>query len=159
MDVAGEPTATAPPTGTPQPDSESAHLGSLLAIAVMRLARRLRAERSDDTLGLSQLSALATLERHGPLSPTALAELERIQPPSMTRLIAALEGRGLVERRAHPSDRRQAVIAITVDGRDIVIEDRRRRNAWLSRTLEGLNEDEQQRLMATLPILEQLSES
>jgi DNA-binding MarR family transcriptional regulator len=150
--------ASQEPTSDPAP-AESAHLASTLGIAVMRLARRLRAERSDDTLGLSQLSALATLERHGPLSPTALAELERIQPPSMTRLIAALEGRGLVERRAHPSDRRQAVIAITADGREIVLEDRRRRHAWLSRTLDGLNDDEQERLVATLPLLERLSEA
>src|ERR1700733_14014879 len=114
----------------------------------MRLSRRWRAERSDETLGLSQLSALSTLERHGPLSPTALAELERIQPPSMTRLIAALEGRGLVERRPHSSDRRQAVIAITPDGSHIVLEDRRRRQAWLSQTVERLNDEEQERLVA-----------
>ena len=148
------------PSSAPVVDAaEDAQLASSLRIAVMRLARRLRAERSDGTLGLSQLSALSTLEHHGPLSPTALAELERIQPPSMTRVIAALEGRGLVERRPHPSDRRQAVIAITVEGRRIVLEDRRRRHAWLCETLDGLTDEEQARLVAALPILEQLSEA
>ena len=123
------------------------------------LASRRRAERSDDTLGLSQMSALSVLQRHGPLSPTALAEFERIQPPSMTRLIAALEGRGLIERRPHPSDRRQAVIAITAGGSQLVREDRRRYHAWLSQTLGHLDADERERIVAALPILEGLSET
>src|ERR1700728_3838812 len=105
-------------------NDELPELASALRIAVMRLARRLRNDRSDETLGISQLSALATLERRGPLSPTALAELERIQPPSMTRVIAALEERELVGRAAHPSDRRQSVIEITPAGRTLVLEDR-----------------------------------
>jgi DNA-binding MarR family transcriptional regulator len=139
--------------------SEDAQLSSSLRIAVMRLARRLRAERSDETLGLSQLSALATLERHGPLSPTALAELERIQPPSMTRVIANLEERRLVGRQPHPSDRRQAVIAISEDGRRIVLEDRRRREAWLARTLQNLSPEDRALLESALPVLERLSEA
>ncbi len=138
---------------------EDAQLASSLRIAVMRLARRLRAERSDETLGLSQLSALATLEHHGPLSPTALAEFERIQPPSMTRVIAALEERRLVGRQPHPSDRRQAVIAISEDGRRIVLEDRRRRQAWLARTLQKLGPDDRALLESALPVLERLSEA
>jgi DNA-binding MarR family transcriptional regulator len=131
-----------------------AGLASMLRIATMRLARRLRAERSDETLGLSQLSALATLDRFGPLSPTALAEHERIQPPSMTRVIAALEARDLIARGAHPSDRRQSVIAITDAGHKIVVEDRRRRQAWLAQRIEELEEDERARLRAALPILQ-----
>jgi DNA-binding MarR family transcriptional regulator len=141
-------------------DSDTvAGLASELRIATMRLSRRLRAERFDETLGLSQLSALATLERFGPLSPTALAELERIQPPSMTRVIAALESRELVKREAHPSDRRQSVIGITDAGRAIVIEDRRRREAWLARMIEGLGEDERRQIRKTLPILQRLGDS
>lgn len=131
-----------------------AGLASMLRIATMRLARRLRAERSDETLGLSQLSALATLDRFGPLSPTALADHERIQPPSMTRVIAALEVRDLIARDAHPSDRRQSVIAITDAGHKIVVEDRRRRQAWLAQRIEELEEDERARLRAALPILQ-----
>ena len=137
---------------------EGAHLASAFRIAVMRLSRRLRSERSDETLGLSQLSALSTLMRSGPLSPTALAELERIQPPSMTRVITALEERGLVERAPHPSDRRQSVIAITEPGRSIVLEDRRRRAAWLARRFETLSPDEQLKIAAVLPIIERIGE-
>ena len=137
---------------------EGAHLASAFRIAVMRLSRRLRSERSDETLGLSQLSALSTLMRTGPLSPTALAELERIQPPSMTRVITGLEERGLVERSPHESDRRQSVIAISEPGRAIVLEDRRRRAAWLARRFETLTTEERQQLAAVLPILERIGE-
>jgi DNA-binding MarR family transcriptional regulator len=136
-----------------------AGLASQLRISTMRLARRLRAERSDGTLGLSQLSALATLEHHGPLSPTALAELERIQPPSMTRVIAALESRALVQRAPHHSDRRQSVIDITDAGRALVLEDRRRRQAWLARMLERLDEDEREKIRQVLPILQRLGDA
>jgi len=122
----------------------------------MRLSRRLRTERSDNSLGLSQLSALATLYAQGPLSPTALADHERIQPPSMTRVITGLEELGLAVREAHPTDRRQAVIAISETGRALVEEDRHRRQAWLSGVLESLTDEERSALRAALPILEGL---
>lgn len=139
-------------------DDEGARLASAFRIAVMRLSRRLRSERSDETLGLSQLSALSSLMRSGPLSPTALAELERIQPPSMTRVITALEERGLVERAPHLSDRRQSVIEITEAGRAIVLEDRRRRAAWLAMRFATLSKDEQAQIAAVLPIIERIGE-
>ncbi len=153
------------PVGTTGVDADSdgietvAGLASMMRITTLRLARRLRAERSDETLGLSQLSALATLERFGPLSPTALADQEHIQPPSMTGVIAALESRGLIAREPHASDRRQSVIAITKAGRNIVVEDRRRRQAWLARMIEGLDEEERDRLRAALPILQRFGSS
>ena len=122
----------------------------------MRLSRRLRTERSDTSLGLSQLSALATLYAQGPLSPTALADFERIQPPSMTRVITGLEEHGYAVREPHPTDRRQAVIAISDSGRALVEEDRHRRQAWLSGVLESLTDEERASLRAALPILEGL---
>jgi DNA-binding MarR family transcriptional regulator len=133
-------------------------LASSLRMAVMRLARRLRAERSDETLGLSQMSALASL-MHGPLSPTALAQMERIQPPSMTRVITALETRGLIKREEHETDRRQSVIAITDTGRQIVEEDRVRRKAWLVEVLDTLEEDDRRALREALPVLERITNS
>jgi DNA-binding MarR family transcriptional regulator len=137
----------------------SAGLASALGIATMRLARRLRVERTDETLGLTQLSALASLDRYGPLSPTALAEQERVQPPSMTRVIAALEGRGFVEREAHPSDRRQSVIAITGSGKRLVEEDRKRRQAWLARLIDELDDSQRAHLIEVVPILQRLAEA
>ncbi len=122
----------------------------------MRLVRRLRAEKSDESLTLTQLSALASINRHGPLSPTALAERERVQPPSMTRVIAVLEGRGLVGRTPHPSDRRQSVITVTPAGEALLAEDRRRREAWLARAIAGLEEHERDVLRAAAPIIERL---
>lgn len=131
-------------------------LESMLRMVIMRLSRRLRSERSDDTIGLSGLSALETLCRNGPLSPTALADYERIQPPSMTRIIAGLEDRNLAVREAHPTDRRQSVIAVSEAGRALVEEDRHRRQAWLSGVVDTLTEQERSELRATVPILARL---
>ncbi len=127
-------------------------------MAVMRIARRLRAERSDETLGLSQMSALASL-MHGPLSPTALAQIERIQPPSMTRVIAALETRGLISRDEHQHDKRQSIIAITEAGREIIDADRVRRKAWLVEILATLSEPDRRILREALPVLERITNS
>lgn len=146
----------------PQPavdhSSSDELLASSLRMVVMRLARRLRAERSDETLGLSQMSALSSLMR-GPLSPTALAQAERIQPPSMTRVISALEARGLIKREEHETDKRQSVIAITSAGRTLVEEDRVRKKVWLVEILETLEEPDRRALREALPVLEQITNS
>jgi DNA-binding MarR family transcriptional regulator len=122
------------------------------------MSRRLRGERSDETLGLSQISALASL-MHGPLSPTALAQVERIQPPSMTRVISALESRGLISREEHEHDKRQSVIAITDAGRTIIEEDRVKRKAWLVEILDTLSDSDRRALREALPILERITNS
>jgi DNA-binding MarR family transcriptional regulator len=139
--------------------AEDVQLASVLRMAVMRLSRRIRAEKSDETLTLTQLSALATIAYHGPLSPTALAVQERVQPPSMTRVIAILEERGLAIRVPHPSDGRQSVIEIAPAGLALLDEDRRRRTAWLARVLDGLDAQERAALLAAAPILERLAKS
>jgi DNA-binding MarR family transcriptional regulator len=92
------------------------------------------------------------------MSPTALADFERIQPPSMTRIIAALEGNKLAAREPHPTDRRQSVIAITESGRAMIEEDRHRRQAWLSGVIETLTEDEREELRAVIPILSRVAD-
>ncbi len=146
-------------TRAQEDQEQEEQLTSALRIAVMRLARRLRAEKSDDTLTLTQLSALASLAKCGPLSPTALAEIERVQPPSMTRVISHLEERGLATRVAHASDRRQSVIAISPAGQERIDEDRRRSRAWLARVLAGLGEQDRAVLEAAVPLLERLAQS
>jgi DNA-binding MarR family transcriptional regulator len=123
----------------------------------MRLARRLRSQRSDESLSLTQLAALSTLDLHGAMTPTALADHERVQPPSMTRVIAGLEQRQLVVRESHPTDRRQVVIALTPDAHLLIAEDRRRKEAWLGRQLAGLSSEERDVLRAAAPLLERLS--
>ena len=141
-----------------------AGLATTLRISVSRLARRLRVERtapgqSEPVLSDTQFAALATLEKHGAMSPGELAGHERVQPPSMTRVIAALEEWQLVTRAAHASDKRQVVLTVTPAGRDLVIKARRRRDAWLAKRLAELTPQERATLRAAAPILEKLSQS
>src|SRR3954447_13792215 len=110
----------------------STALASELRTTVMRLARRLRSQRTDESLSLSQIAALGTLFRAGPITPGELAAQERVQPPSMTRLLASLEGAGLVTKTGHPDDRRQVLVEISPAGREIIEADRKRRDAWLA---------------------------
>jgi DNA-binding MarR family transcriptional regulator len=148
---------------TPQQTKSDAGLASALRISVSRLARRLRAERLAKGLepGLSdtQLAALAALERHGDMTPGELADHEKVQPPSMTRVIAVLEERGLVMRGPHATDRRQVVLAVTQAGRDVVMQSRQLREAWLAQRLRELTPQERATLRAAAPILEKLSQS
>lgn len=133
-------------------------LASALRLSVLRLARRLRAERADTDLTLSQLSALATLERHGALTPGELAAHERVRPPSMTRLVASLEEAGLVGRAAHATDRRQVVLTVLEPGTALLREDRRRRDAWLSRQLQELAPADLELLRSAVEVLDGLAD-
>jgi len=146
------------PPAADRDDSEE-QLASALRIAVMRLTRRLRTAQADESLTLSQLSALASLDRHGPCSPSALAEIERVQPPSMTRVIAALEERGLALRAPHETDRRQSVIALSEEGRCLLEVARRKRQAWLAQCLDDLPPSDQAALRNALPVLERLGKA
>lgn len=140
-----------------------AGLATSLRISVSRLARRLRVERTgglaEARLSDTQLAALAILDRHAAMTPGELAEHEKVQPPSMTRVIAALEVRGLVLRAPHPSDRRQVVLSVTEQGRDLVSQARRRRDAWLAMRLRELTPQERATLRAAAPVLEKLSQA
>ena len=149
---------------TLQQQRSDAPLATALRISVSRLARRLRVERlvpelAEPALSDTQLAALATLERHGAMTPGELAEHEKVQPPSMTRVIAALVDWQLVTRAPHPTDRRQVILTVTAGGRDLVHKVRRRREAWLARRLAELSPQERDTLRAAAPILEKLSQS
>ena len=134
-------------------------LASTLRLSVMRLARRMRAQRAETSLTLSQLSALATLERHGAQTPGELAAHEKVQPPSMTRLLAALEASGYVSRQPHPTDGRQVLMALSRDGQALLREDRRRRDAWLAQRLRDLAPGELAVLREAAGILDRLAGS
>jgi DNA-binding MarR family transcriptional regulator len=150
---------------TTHPEHRSdAGLATELRISVSRLARRLRVERTASALGEpdlseTQLAALAALERHGAMTPGELADHEKVQPPSMTRVISALVDSQLVRREPHPSDRRQVVLTVTGTGRELVNKARRRRDAWLAKRLKELTPAERATLRAAAPILEKLSQS
>ena len=151
--------------GMQAPDNQTdAGLATTMRISVSRLARRLRVERlghggTETVLSDIQLAALSALERHESMTPGELAEHEKVQPPSMTRVIAVLEERGLVLRAPHATDRRQVILTVTQEGRDLVQLVRRRREAWLAQRLQELSPDERQILSAAAPILEKISQS
>jgi DNA-binding MarR family transcriptional regulator len=149
---------------TASTDRSDAGLATTLRISVSRLARRLRVERTasepgEPTLSDTQLAALAALELHGAMSPGDLAEHEKVQPPSMTRVIAILVDLQLVMRAPHASDRRQVVLTATEAGRDLVNKARRRRDVWLAKRLAELTPEDRATLRAAAPILEKLSQS
>src|SRR6202012_6087048 len=110
-------------------------------------------------LSETQLAALSALEVHQAMTPGELAEHEKVQPPSMTRVIAVLEERNLVLRSPHPTDRRQVILTVTEEGRTVVQRVRRRKDAWLARQLAELTAEERATLRAAVPILEKLSQS
>ena len=133
-------------------------LASALRLSVVRLNRRLRGQRADTSVTLTQLAALSTLKQRGALTPGELAAHEKVQPPSMTRILAALEERGLALRTPHPTDRRQMLVSLTEAATAMLREDRRRRDAWLARKLAELTPKERETLRAAAPVLEKLAQ-
>jgi DNA-binding MarR family transcriptional regulator len=142
---------------TPATPATRAGLSSSLRLAVMRLARRLRAEGADESLTLTQLATLGSLERHGAMTLGELAAHEKVQPPSMTRIVSALEQRRLVVRGPHRDDGRRVVVSITAEAGMLLAEDRRRRDAWLARSLRELTAAERDALRRATPVLEKLA--
>jgi DNA-binding MarR family transcriptional regulator len=134
-------------------------LAHALRPAVMRLARRLR-QMQDETLQLNpnQLSAMAVLLNSGDQLMGELAVLERVQPPSMTRIVNSLETRGYVARRPDPHDHRQCLVALTESGRQVLLANRRRRDEWLAVRIAGLDEAERDALRRAVAVLERLSQ-
>jgi DNA-binding MarR family transcriptional regulator len=132
-------------------------LVAALRVSVMRLARRLRNERSGSDLTLTQLSALGTLSRYGDLTVGELAAIDNVKPPSMTRTVNCLEEAGLVTRTAHESDGRQVVVGLTEKAKAVLAEDRRRRDAWLAVRLAELGLDDIDTLRAVAPLLDRLA--
>lgn len=134
---------------------DTVELASRLRLGVTRLARKLRQE-AEPGLTPSLLSALAAVERGGRLTVGELCAVEQVQPPTMTRFVAALVEAGLVSREQDPSDRRVAWISVTPDGAKLLGRARRRKEAFLVRRLRGLDPDELEILERAAPILERL---
>lgn len=128
-----------------------------LRIAVMRLARRLRTERSSDSMTPSQMAVLGTLLREGAMCTADLAAAERVQPPSMTRILSSLQDAGMVTRTPHPTDRRQVLYDTTPAARRMVLQDREARDHWLSQRLSVLAPQDRETLERAIPILESLA--
>jgi DNA-binding MarR family transcriptional regulator len=131
-------------------------LPSQLRLAIMRLGRCLRQQAVGD-ITVSQLSALSTVARCGPLSLGELADIERIAPPSTTRIVGRLEERGLVVRTVDATDRRVARLAVSEAGQSVLNQTRTRRDAYLALRLQAMTAEERETLMQALPLLERLT--
>jgi DNA-binding MarR family transcriptional regulator len=132
-------------------------LAPRLRLAITRMARRLRQEAGTD-LGPSGVAALATLERHGPLSPSELAERERIKRPTVTRIVANLEAAGLVERVKDPDDGRASILTATPAASALLRRLRARKTAYLARRIEGLDAEDRRTLERAADLLEGMLE-
>ena len=134
-----------------------AQLASQLRDAITRLNRRVRQARPVDDLSLTQLSALTSLKLAGALTPRELADTERVQPPTMTKTVAKLEERGLVQRTPHPTDGRQVILSTTEAGRVVLAQLERARNEWLARRLAELTVEERDTLLRAAEILQKVA--
>ena len=132
-------------------------MSARLRLAIARTARRLRQEAGTD-LSPSLSSALATIERRGPLTPSELAEAERVRRPTATRVVARLEDAGLVERASDPSDGRISLVNASADGRALLRRMRSRKDAYLSRRLRDLEPKEVAALERATEVLERMLE-
>lgn len=137
----------------------SAQLAVLLRDAITRLNRRVRQTRPVGDLTATQLSALASLEVAGAMTPRELADAERVRPPTMTKIVAKLEERGLVQRTPHPTDGRQVILAATPAGREMLAQFERAREEWLARRLAELTTEERETLRRAAQILRRVAEA
>lgn len=146
-----------PLPAVPPTDDADAELAARLRLAVTRLGRRLRSQAEGD-VSASQISALATLGHTGPLTLGELSAAERVKPPTMTRIVAALEESGLVTRAGDPADRRVARVEVSDEGRHLLDVNRRRKDAWLAARLAALGPDDRAALARAADVLEALLE-
>ena len=128
-----------------------------LRLAINRMARRLRQEANTD-LGPASISALATIERSGPLTPSELARLEGIQRPTATRILTRLTDDALVSRAADPADGRCSIVDVTAEGRTALGRLRKRKTAFLAKWMRELPEDDVATLARAAEILERVLE-
>ena len=145
----------------PEPRTETrpdAELAPRLRLAITRLARRLRQQADLPGVSPTQVSALSTIERDGPLTLGELAGLERVQPPTITSAVARMEEQGLVLRQVDESDRRIHRVEITTAGRKLLDKSRSRKNAYLERRLHALSDDERATIERAAALLEAILE-
>jgi DNA-binding MarR family transcriptional regulator len=138
-------------------ETDLAETAAHLRLVINRAARRMRQEAGTE-LRASHASALTSVELHGPLTPSELAEIERIKRPSATRILSGLEEEGLVERTPDPNDGRSALISLTGEGRERLRRLRQRKNAYLARRMRDLDPGDVANLERAAEILERLLE-
>ena len=134
---------------------DSGLLASELRVVLGRLTRRLRAEHA---FSLSQGAVLGRLDRDGPQSTVALATAERVRPQSMGQTLAELESQGLISRRPDETDGRRTLLELTQQGRQVLADDRKRREGWLAEAIDGFSADEREQLNRAVSLLARLTE-
>lgn len=134
------------------------HFESELRITILRLARRLRAERADANVSDGQFSVMCALERFGPMGLGDLSLREKVTAPSMNRTVNILVEAGYATRSDSPDDGRKVLIDVTDSGLSLIAETRRRRDAWLSRALADLDDAERTSIEAAAPVLRGLAD-
>lgn len=137
---------------------DTAELAARLRLAVTRLARRLRQE-AEAGITPSMLSALSSAEHQGPVTMRDLCAVEQVQPPTMTRVVAALVAAGLVLREADAEDGRVAWVKVTPEGRRLLERSRRRKEAFLARAIRALDAGDVATLEAAADVLEGFTEA
>jgi DNA-binding MarR family transcriptional regulator len=145
-------------TPTIEPVIDQAEITARLRLSATRLARILR-QQADLGLTPSQVTALATIGREGPLTLGALADTEHVTPPSMTKVVEKLESLGLIERQGDATDRRRVLAALTPAGAALLAEARARKDAILATRIGRLDEGQLRRLADALDVLDVLAES
>jgi DNA-binding MarR family transcriptional regulator len=145
---------------SPTADTTLTDLAARLRMAIVRTSRRLRQEAAAGTGALTPtaVAALATVERHGPLTPSELAEIERIKRPTATRILRGLVEAGLVDRSPDPADGRSALVGLTAAGRERLRRLRSRKNAYLARRMRDLPAEDLDTLERAAEILEGILE-
>ncbi|HEX4254179.1 MAG TPA: MarR family transcriptional regulator [Streptosporangiaceae bacterium] len=156
-----QPPATTQPSATAQRDLQAAQTAATaVRRGVVRLGRRLRLERPAHDVPLLQLAVLAELNNAPPLTPGQLAATQRVQPQSLTRVLATLETSGLIARQPDPADGRRALLAITEPGRDALRRDVSQRDTWLAQAMTTqLTPTEQELLRLAGTLMERLAET
>ncbi|WP_374315051.1 MarR family winged helix-turn-helix transcriptional regulator [Microbacterium sp.] len=144
------------PTQTPADTDDHSAAASELRIATFRLARRMRTQRAVDSMSDGQFAVLAALWVHGPHTLGELAVRERVSAPSMNRTVNCLQESGYVARSADENDGRKVVISLTEEGRAVVDETARRRDAWVEAALADLTDDERATLARAAGIMERM---
>lgn len=144
------------PSTTKAPELDQLEVASRLRLSVTRLGRILR-QQADLGLTASQMNVLVTVARNGPLTLGAVAEIEHVSPPTITKVVEKLEDMGLIERQSDPEDRRRTLAAAAQAGLDLLQEGRARKNAILITRLSKLEPDDVERLAMALDALDRLA--
>jgi len=145
---------------TANTDTTLTERAAALRTAIVRTSRRLRQEAAAETSGLTPTSvaALATIERHGPMTPSEIAAIERVKRPTITRTLGCLEREGLIDRAPDPADGRSALVNVNGAGRERLRRLRKRKNAYLARRMRDLSDEEVETLGRAAEILERMRE-